>query len=232
MDAASLDHSIHLWLIRHKDLADETPEHPICLSETERERAGRLRSETARARFVATRVWLRGLLGHYLNTDARDIDWEHNAHGKPRLAGQAEDQGLVFNLSHTGDYAALALTRDGRLGVDIELPKASRDLEGLAAMCLAPEELSWWREGAEDEKAANFFRLWVCKEAYVKAVGRGIALGLKRIAVKPDFSGFLRLPPEYGTPEAWHMYESHHGPCRLALVHEGEARPITVFASS
>lgn len=217
--------AIHVW---HLDLTAPAPpeEH---LSPDERERAARMRSPKAHAGFVSTRGHLRRLLGVYLDRHPGMLAFASNAHGKPRLADTVENQGLVFNVSHTGEAAVLAFARDAALGVDIEAPRPHRDLRRLAATCLAAAELEWWRALPPEQRLLAFTRLWVCKEAFVKASGRGLALGLRNIAVNPGFDRYDALPGGYGAAHEWQLKEWADGDCRVALAYRGGERRIEVF---
>jgi len=215
------DSSLHLW---HIDLTPPPAEPIGCLSESELERAARMRSPAARAAYTTTRSALRILLGAYLGLPPRSIEFAANAHGKPRLAGSMENQGLVFNVSHTRTAALLGFALDTALGVDIEAPRPHRDLESLAAYCLSSEELVDWRRLAPEQRLTAFTRLWVCKEALTKASGRGLALGLKRIAVDPAFDRYARVPEECGSAADWRLLEWASGDCRAAVAYRGEVR--------
>jgi 4'-phosphopantetheinyl transferase len=215
---------IHLW---HLDLTASAAAIPgNLLDAQEQERAARFRVEPARRGFALTRSRLRTLLGQYLGRAPQAIAFDLNDHGKPRLQGQAEGQGLVFNVSHSGTSAVLGFALDTALGVDIEAPRDHRDLDGLATACLNLAELERWRGLAAEQRLAEFLRYWVCKEALVKAVGRGIALGLTKTVVKPGFDGYARLPEDCGTPEEWQLKEWTCGANRLAVAYRGAARAI------
>jgi 4'-phosphopantetheinyl transferase len=223
------DATIDLWFLNLAATDDASRLYWDFLDEEERSRAERFRSPKAQNNFVRTRGHLRFLLGQYLNENPRRFGFIANDHGKPRLRDSREDRGVVFNISHSGDVAVLAFSLDAALGVDIELPRPHRDLEGLANMCLAPAELAWWRRYPPDQRLTGFTRLWVCKEAFVKAVGRGIGLGLTKVNVSRDFTGFESLPEEYGAAAEWRLHEWAHGDCRMAVAFKGRERAIRIF---
>jgi 4'-phosphopantetheinyl transferase len=223
------DSAIHVWLL---DLAGSDNDSLLagdCLDEDERSRAERYRSPKARNSFVRTRGRLRTLLAQYLGGDPRQFAFTANEHGKPRLRDTPEDCGLVFNISHSGDFALLAFARDTALGVDIELPRRRMNLRGLADACLAPAELERWHGCGLERQLNEFVRLWVCKEAFVKAVGRGIGLGLRKVGVSRGFKGFEHVPDPYGPTEEWRLHEWACGACRAAVAYKGPERRITVF---
>ena len=86
-------------------------------------------------------------------------------HGKPYLAGGS----IYFSLSHSGKYALCAIS-DVPVGADIERPRAGS--ARLARRFFTP------REAALINSDADFCRLWVQKESYVKALGTGLAEGM------------------------------------------------------
>ncbi len=221
--------AIHLWYLSLT--ADEDNEYFLdCLNPDERRRAERFLVQAARDSFVRTRGRLRILLGYYLSCAPQAIEFIQNSHGKPRLADTQENQGLVFNISHSGEYAVLAFAHDIALGVDIELPRSRLDLDGLADFCLAPEEREWWRTLPTDERLSEFLRLWVSKEAFVKAAGRGIALGLSKVCISHSGTGFASIPAAYGSVKDWHLTTWEYHRHRVALAYRGSSCGISIFA--
>ena len=93
--------------------------------------------------------------------------------GKPYAPGRRH-----FSLSHSGEYAALAVC-DVPVGADLEQLAGNRRGAILRAMT---EEEKQHLAGAPD---AAFFTLWTFKEGLSKAIGAGLSLG---------FSSFSALP--------------------------------------
>ena len=124
--------------------------------------------------------------------------------GKPFLPDHPE---LSFNMSHSGDILAIAISSKCQLGIDIECYKARDTWEGLVKKCFASEEADYWYRLANTERSHAFYQFWVKKEAFVKAVGKGITLGLNQCVVNPDdLSSFLRVPETAGLADKWQIY--------------------------
>ena len=77
---------------------------------------------------------------------------------------------LYASVSHSGGIWAAALTRDGPVGLDIQLLRRSPRRESIAGRYFHPNEAA---ARAPDPDAA-FSRIWCRKEAAVKLSGRGI----------------------------------------------------------
>ena len=85
--------------------------------------------------------------------------------------------GIAFSLSHSGGRV-MAAVADGPIGCDVEKVGAFRP--DVAAECLTADELAAVLAFPEGEaRGRAFTRLWVRKESYVKALGRGLSMDLK-----------------------------------------------------
>ncbi len=151
-------------------------------------RVVRLKSAAARRRYIAGRGALRVILGEYLGIAPGDVRLATGEHGKPYLEGTG--QGLRFNLAHAGDRFLLAVATDREIGVDIERSDPSRPLAKMAELVFSHGEREWLSRCAAPQQATAFHRLWVRKEACLKACGRGFSLA---------GSSFDLVPPEERT---------------------------------
>lgn len=75
-----------------------------------------------------------------------------------------------FNLSHSGDYVACALS-EREVGIDLQEHRGAA-LERVAQRYFSPEEVLALMQAQDRETL--FFRLWARKEAYGKLIGKGI----------------------------------------------------------
>jgi len=47
------------------------------------------------------------------------------------------------------------------------------DMEGLTELCFTEYEREWFNKIPPAERKEYFYRIWTCKEAYIKAIGKG-----------------------------------------------------------
>ena len=187
------------------------------LSPDEVQRADRfLRPEHGEAFTVAHGV-LRVVLGDILATPAESLAFDEGEFGKPAL----NPPRLQFNLSHSAGHAALAVTRTCAVGIDIEGPRPSSDLEKLAQRYFTPEEVSALEALPESLQQSGFFRVWSSKEAMMKVTGRGLGLGLNNftVEVSPDSPpGLITPPAAYPDSTNYAWFESPITPDMKAVV--------------
>lgn len=157
-----------------------------------------------RDRYIATRGLLRQTLAVYLPTDPASLSFAIGPYGKPELVGG----GLHFNLSHSADTLLIAVANFADIGIDIEQIKSRSSLLELARRCFSGYELKAWQALPDDQQLESFYRVWTKKEAFVKAVGRGIALGVEQCEVDLQQGGkLLAVPAEYGVAGDWAINE-------------------------
>jgi len=173
---------IHLWLADLDQPPKPLAELAATLAVEERERAARFRFPEHRDRFVAGRGLLRELLGAYLNQPAAALRFVQGAHGKPALAGAGAGTGLHFNLSHSGGRALYAVARR-EVGVDLERLDRTVSYASLAERICTPREWAAFQVLPLERIQPAFFACWTRKEAIAKALGGGLASGLRTLEV-------------------------------------------------
>jgi 4'-phosphopantetheinyl transferase len=168
------------------------------LSEDEVERADRLVMERDRIHFVAARGRLRGLLAEYCSTRPQDLTFAYSEHGKPSLRSAPK-----FNLSHSNALAALAVTKDHDVGLDVEAMRTIK--ENLARDNFSPNEQRELATLSAHDRMAGFFRCWTRKEAVIKATGEGFARDLMSfdVSLSREDPRLLRLDGD--DPSAWRL---------------------------
>ncbi len=166
---------VHVWRASLHAPAPWVRHFADTLSPDERARAARFAVPGDGERFTVARGVLRHLLARYAGADPAGLRFTYGPHGKPELSGQSW---LGFNLSHARGLALLAVARSRAVGVDLEYQRTDLDLVRMADRFFSPGEAARLRRLPGAERLAAFFRCWTCKEAYLKATGRGLSLPL------------------------------------------------------
>ncbi|MGH9535745.1 MAG: 4'-phosphopantetheinyl transferase family protein [Terriglobales bacterium] len=183
------------------------PAMEATLSPDERARAARFYFDRHRRQFIAARGGLRRVLSGLLGVPATQLAFTYGPHGKPRVDSPPQP-GFFFNLSHAGEWALLAWTGAGEIGADIE--RLRPVTPGLAERFFAPAEAAALAAQPEAERAAAFFRCWTRKEAYLKALGSGLAQPLDGFVVSLAAGEPAALREVLGAPhEARHWRLEH-----------------------
>ena len=101
---------------------------------------------------------------------------------------------LEFNLSHSGDFALIAVTQAHKVGVDVECIRSDIELESMARRFFSPIEVSELMSLLADQRLVGFFNCWTRKEAYIKAHGLGLSLPLDSfdVSLTPGEPAILR----------------------------------------
>lgn len=196
---------VHLWWVDLNASESELAVARGLLDPEEIQRAERFRFERHRRRFIMRRAQLRRLLGHYLQRDASTLRFELGERGKPRLAADQMaglPSTLEFNLSDSADVAVVGVQLDQELGVDVEVVREMKDALAISKHFFAESEQRTLAAQPSAEVDRTFFRCWTRKEAYIKAIGKGLALPLDSFMVSmapdeaPSFLGFVGHPGE------------------------------------
>jgi 4'-phosphopantetheinyl transferase len=174
---------VHVWQFRLDQLPVYDGEWHSALLPSEQERAQRYRSAAKGREFAAARGIVRLMLSQVLAIDPRAVEIVPDVDGKPHTPG------IEFNVSHSGVGCLIGLA-NRPVGVDIEEVRDRPTAAGLVERYFAPFEKRQYLELPMELRPAAFLRGWTCKEAVLKADGRG-ARGLEICAVDLD----PRTPP-------------------------------------
>ncbi len=151
------------------------------LNSEEQARAQRYYFAKDRARFIAARSILKKILSRYLQVAPESLQLQKNAHGKPELVDYPF---LQFNLSHSHGIALYAITLERPVGVDIEYRDDKHDVDAIAKRFFTAQEYAAIKDLSAIKKQQQFYNLWTCKEALIKALGIGLAYSLAKVEVR------------------------------------------------
>ena len=143
-------------------------------------RADRFRFECDRRRFVVSRAAVRQVLGRYAGVAPAEVRFRVGDHGKPALAAPQRPE-LAFNVSHSKSLALIAVAHGTEVGADVEWVRSGVEAMEIADRYFPDRETCWLRIHAAEGRLEAFYRLWVMKEAAMKADGRGLSMRLNEI---------------------------------------------------
>jgi 4'-phosphopantetheinyl transferase len=161
---------IHVWHMGA--MKKSTDELRRDLSVEECARADRFSFDRDRLRFLRAHYGLRCLLAGYLNVQPAKIEFEKNEYGKPRISYEV---GINFNVSHSEDDVVVAVGRSVDIGVDIERRRPLNDMLGVARTVFSHSEMASLSLLSGEALIDAFYLCWTRKEAYLKAIGTGLA---------------------------------------------------------
>ena len=143
--------------------------------------------------------------------------------------------GLHFNLSDTEGCALIAVSALGPLGVDVERHRTDRSLSDVAERFFSEAEVRALCALEPSQRTAGFYRIWTRKEAYVKALGAGLSLGLATFDVSLDPGAgacLLATRPDAEEARRWQLFDLEVGPEHSAalVVRAPPARSAVRFA--
>ncbi|MGW0615259.1 4'-phosphopantetheinyl transferase family protein [Streptomyces sp. NPDC002788] len=173
------------------------------LPAADRERMAQLRSRTDQHAFALSQAVLRRCLGTLIGEAPEDLRFTRQDNGKPEVAGAGRGSGLAFNFSHTAGLTLLAVTWGGPVGTDVERVRQVAAAR-IAARYFPADEAAAVAALSGHEAWDLFFRLWVRKEACVKAWGGRLREGM-RASVQPARPG----PAAVRGPDArlWRVWD-------------------------
>ena len=174
---------IHVWRVSLAQTESCLQSLQQTLSTDELAKADRFRFPKDRSQFIVSRGALRAILSRYINISSHILRFDYNPYGKPSLIVAQGGNTLRFNLSHSRGMALIAITKNRDIGVDIEGINPNFSCLEIAEKFFSPLENSVLRSLPEHLQATAFFTCWTRKEAYIKAVGKGLSIPLNQFDV-------------------------------------------------
>lgn len=195
-------HQVDIWRISLDLESDTVKWFESTLSADEFQRAMKFQFPADRVRYAIAHGFLRNVLSRYLGEEPSTIKFSVNSYGRPALKGND----LEFNLSHSADFALVALTHNRKIGVDVERIRSGISAHVIARQYFSKVEVAELETIPSDLRERAFFVGWTRKEAYIKAQGMGLSLGLDSfdVSITPDEPAILRATrPNPGEAARW-----------------------------
>jgi len=185
--------TVDVWYARESllDAAGIAARFEALLSPAEAARRDRMAFDSGRRQQLLARGMQRLVLSKYI-PDVAAHDWRfvQGDTGRPEFAPPFDATGLHFNLAHTAGLVVMAVGRVPMIGVDVE-PLDRRVPLHVAPRYFSEREVAALQALAPEDRPRRFLRLWTLKEAYLKAVGEGLAGGLDSMTFTLDENGIV-----------------------------------------
>ncbi len=145
------------------------------LNKEEKQKAKNFFHKKNEINYMLSHIYLRKILSkHYPKVLPREWKFKTNKYGKPYIA-QKEYENIFFNISHTNRYFAMIIS-DKECGIDIEEENSIVINQNILDLVLTPKEQLLYKT-----KEVSFYTIWTLKEAYLKAIGKGLFIPLQDI---------------------------------------------------
>lgn len=217
------DHQVDIWRVRLDLPPSSVQLLEKSLSTDETNRAARFYFLADRNRYIISHGSLRKILALYLHCEPEQLRFSVNAYGKPSL----DQEGLEFNLSHSGDLALIGITRGRKIGVDVEKVRTGISAEIIGGHYFSKAEMAELQALATEQREAAFFLCWTRKEAYIKAQGMGLSLPLESfdVSLTPHQPPLLRATrPDTTEAARWTLLSLEAGAgYEAAVAVEGQS---------
>lgn len=197
--------TIHLWQVHFPYFYPTVNDLKLLLNGPEQQRAARFLFDKHRLPYIVAQAHLRMILSQYLAITPASLEFHFGAYGKPYLNNSA----LQFNMSHSNEYALYAIALDQEIGIDIEFQRERTFAEGIVASQFSALESAQYQKLVAAHKFASFYKGWSCKEAFIKAIGMGLAFPLKDFSVDMDPrhpAKLIEIKPNTFVAEQWHLH--------------------------
>jgi len=166
---------------------------------------------------------VRYLIAEVTRQDPQSLNFSTNKHGKPFLVGLPD---IHFNLSHSHGVAVCALCRNAAVGVDVEDVGRHTDFS-IAKRFFSSFEAELVSRAPDAEKRKLFFDIWTLKEAYIKAIGKGLSIPLNSFSfnanetdIQITFSDTDRADP------MWQFFQWRPEPGKIVAAAVRSVSPI------
>lgn len=223
---------IDLWLTKIGLSGEQINQYANLLSRDELERANSFHFEHHREAFCIGRGILRSILSRYLLVEPKYIHLEYSAYGKPAVSGEAAGV-LDFNLAHSGEWVLYAISLPRRIGVDIEQVQAKEGWVQIAQSFFAPREIQTLLALPGERQLSAFYACWTRKEAFIKALGKGLSYPLDKFCVsvaREDAPRLLAVQDESEAIDDWNLFDIPiDGKYQATLAAEGIVREINYW---
>lgn len=209
--ARTLD-GIHVHLLETPASGNVPDSLLAVLDDAEQIRAARIDRARGRVEYVMGRAFFRSVLASYRDVTPGTLLLARAVMGKPTTSVLPNGScALHASSSASGRMHAVAVTGQGPIGIDIEPVAADRFVGDLSDVVLSRREKDVYASIAEDSRTYWLTRVWVAKEATLKAMGCGLSIAPSELDVSLNASDVVSVRArewrEMDRPANWWIFD-------------------------
>ena len=197
------DNQVHIWRASLDLPPAQVDYFASLLAPDEVTKANKFRFPVHRRRYIVARGILRQLLANYLHLRPQEIGFEYGDRGKPYLS---DFDSLQFNVSHSHESVLYGVSDRIPIGVDVEYLRKMPDAAKIARRFFSAKEYELIDRVVETEQQRLFFQLWTAKEAYLKALGVGLAGSLNSVELEVNPIRLVAVKGSKSAAADWSVY--------------------------
>lgn len=171
---------IHIWKIDCLQFEYYVDHFYQILDSEETEKAEKFYFTVDKMDYILYHGACRLILSQYLEVSPEKIRFQTDAYGKPII--QYPSGHLHFNLTHSERLGMIAVAHR-KVGIDIERIDLKLDYSNLTSHLMSPLEEKNFQALHTNQKIRAFYTCWTRKEAYVKAIGKGLSYPITQVTV-------------------------------------------------
>jgi len=172
---------VEVYFAKTKEIISEYSVLEKYIDKRDKLMAYKLHFDEDRYTYLFCHTLLRLFISKKLKIDPSEISVIYDKNNKPGLKADS----LFFNISHTREAFAFAISDHSKVGIDIEKVDRNIDFKSIINNFFSKEEREFILESPVDSRN-RFFLLWTRKEAFLKVLGVGIINNLEDVEVFRD----------------------------------------------
>jgi 4'-phosphopantetheinyl transferase len=134
-------------------------------------------------RYLVTRALVRTVLSRYSSLKPEQWSFSASKYGRPQIDNRRGNASQIsFNISHTAGLIVLAVTCRQSLGIDVENIRVRAIPMDVASSFFSWQEVALLKTLPDRRKREDIFVYWTLKEAYMKAVGKGLSIPMEKVS--------------------------------------------------
>lgn len=236
------DTELHLWWLPLTLNVSQQKTALSLLSDIQRDRYHRRKTSERKLSYLAGRYYLLNLLGAYTKTPANEILLSYSRLNKPSLSDKSYN--IEFNFTDTtigkkpnnkeseaNSFGLFAICKQHAVGVDIESLERSANFPAISADRFSKAEQNFVTDENGEVNAQRCLAIWTRKEAFGKAIGKGINFKMNALDLCSPNSFELDFNSH---DDDWHLMQIQLSDNMISCVtHQGhQALEIKAFNSA